>query len=381
MAIAAGVGLGIAAPGSAVSAGAPIKIGAITSLTGPAAFTDWSDGAAALFKRINASGGINGHPVQWTDYDDGGNPTQASDLARKLVGQGIVAFVASLSLDDCAVNRQYYQQVGIVSIDIGSDFTCFDTPNMDPVNSGPLIDPELQMIYAAKVLHKTKICVMAYAVPGEAEDVTTAIKGFEQVTGLKPTLTITGFSLTGDQTPAVLKFRNAGCQAVSVSADLNHGVPFVKDVAAQGISEKKMQVIFGLATYSPAFIKAVGAAGNGVLMGLEFGAFDTPGDQQMLADFKNDGLPDSADTVTGWTAAYAFAHVVAGIKGPITRASVTHAFKTLTPFNVPTMGTPFTFGSASAHTPNTASFWVKLVNGKFVDQSKSFFVLPANGVR
>lgn len=360
---------------AAAASGSPIKVAAIVSETGPAPFTGWANGAQAYFKYVNDHGGIHGHPVQFKIIDDQGSPTNATEIARQEVGAGIVAFVASLSLDDCAVNRHYYQQQGIVSIDIGSDPTCFDSPNTDPVNSGPMIDPLMQLLYASKVLHDKRICVMGYNVPGEAADVKEAISYWEKLSHMKPTLTVQGYGLNTDPTPAVLKFIHAKCQAVSVSADIDTGPPFMKAVGTQNATNK-IQWMMGLATYSPQFAKAVGPDGNGLLMGLEFASFQDPASKPMLQQFKAAGIPASMTEVTGWTAAYAFTHIANTIKGPITRASFTHAAKTSKPFKIPSMGTPFSFGPGDRHNPNQAAYWVKLDNGKFTDVSRHFLTLP-----
>ncbi|WP_300614181.1 hypothetical protein, partial [Trebonia sp.] len=61
-------------------------------------------------------------------------------------------------------------------------------------------------------------------------------------------------------------------------------------------------------------------------------------------------------------------------------ASVLAAFRALKPLSVPTMGTPFTFGTASAHHPNQAAYIVKIVNGAFVDYKtgESWLTIPTS---
>ena len=81
---------------------------------------------------------INGRKVDFQIVDDKGDPTQAAEIARRLPGQGVVSFVGSISLADCAVNRNYYKQQGIVSIDVGSDATCFNSPHIAPVALRPV---------------------------------------------------------------------------------------------------------------------------------------------------------------------------------------------------------------------------------------------------
>jgi branched-chain amino acid transport system substrate-binding protein len=78
---------------------APIKIGAITLITGPAPFPEVPAAAQAVFDRVNAEGGINGRQIEFFSEDDGADPAQASQAARRLVDEKqVVALVGSASL-------------------------------------------------------------------------------------------------------------------------------------------------------------------------------------------------------------------------------------------------------------------------------------------
>jgi branched-chain amino acid transport system substrate-binding protein len=360
--------------GPAGAAGTPIKVGAIVSETGPAPFVDWSEGVLAYFKDINAHGGINGHPVQVIYKNDAGNPTQTGLIARQLIGDGVVAFVGSLSLNDCALNSQYYISQDIVSIDIGGEPQCFDTPNMAPVNSGPKLDEESQLLYAAQVLHLKKNCFLTFDVPGFNVYIEEASKSYTTITGLHVFDEVLNYGANADVTPAVVKLAKAGCQSVAFSGQEFQAVAVMKAVAAQHI--KGVRWMTGLAAYSPGFYKASGGTGNGLIAMLEFEPFDTPGEKQPIADFKAAGYPEVQTMDTGWTAGWVFDHVVSQIKGTITRAAVTAAFKATKPFAVPTMGTPFAFGTASAHFSNHAAFPAVLTNGNWVSGGKPIIINP-----
>lgn len=360
--------------GPAGAAGAPIKVGAIVSETGPAPFVDWSEGAIAYFKDINAHGGINGHPVDLIYKNDAGNPTQTGLIARQLIGDGVVAFVGSLSLNDCALNSQYYISQDIVSIDIGGEAQCFDTPNMAPVNSGPKLDEESQLLYAAQVLKLKKNCFFTFNVPGFNALIELASKSYTAITGLKVFDEVLSYGANEDVTPAVLKLAKAGCQSVAFSGQEFQAVAVMKAVAAQHITGVRW--LTGLAAYSPGFYKASGGTGNGLIAMLEFEPFGTAGEVQPLADFKAAGYPEIQTMDTGWTAAWVFDHVVSQIKGTITRAAVTAAFKATKPFAVPTMGTPFAFGTASAHFSNHAAFPAVLTNGNWVSGGPPIVINP-----
>jgi branched-chain amino acid transport system substrate-binding protein len=363
---------------SSKSANAPIQVAAIDTLTGASNWTGWQLGAKAYFDAVNRQGGINGRKIDFSILDDAGSPAEDLQLATKEVEAGVVGFAGSISNDDCAVNGSYYDKAGIVSIDVGSDPTCFTNPNIAPVNAGPETDAENQMVYAAEDLHDTRICAMTLAIPGEAADASGAIAGFEKITGLKITKWVSNYPVNGNMAPAVLDFKNAKCQAVSLSINPAEAVPMMKDAVADGIHD--ITWVSGLALYDPAFVTAAGAAANGMYIGLEFAPSTVPAAAQMLADFKADNLPFSQEEESSWTAAWVFGHVLATIKGTVSRATVLAAFRTIAPFAVPTMGDDFTFGTAKTHHPNVAAFWEKIANGQYVQLSKNehFFSLPTS---
>jgi len=68
---------------------APLKIGLLLSLSGPAApfGIPERDAVQALAAQTNAQGGVNGHPVQLFIYDDATNPTEAARGMRQLAMQ------------------------------------------------------------------------------------------------------------------------------------------------------------------------------------------------------------------------------------------------------------------------------------------------------
>jgi branched-chain amino acid transport system substrate-binding protein len=82
--------LAVAAP-----TGDPILVGTICSCSGVSAASTGPAGQAskAWAQWVNSHGGLNGHPVKLFQEDDGGNATQALQLAKKLVEQDHVIAV------------------------------------------------------------------------------------------------------------------------------------------------------------------------------------------------------------------------------------------------------------------------------------------------
>lgn len=81
---------------SAALAAAPIKIGGLFAVTGPAAFLGEPEKNTLelLVKEVNARGGINGSRIELVIYDTGGDVTKAVQLANKLIkNDKVVAIV------------------------------------------------------------------------------------------------------------------------------------------------------------------------------------------------------------------------------------------------------------------------------------------------
>jgi branched-chain amino acid transport system substrate-binding protein len=99
---------GGAAGAATKPAGTPVTIGAILSITGPYAPLGEPERNAIQIAvaDVNASGGINGHPLQVQILDDESKADTAQQLATQLVGQKVAAIIgASLSPTSEAIAR------------------------------------------------------------------------------------------------------------------------------------------------------------------------------------------------------------------------------------------------------------------------------------
>lgn len=82
-----GLGLLSPTPLAAATSDAPFKVGALFSITGPAAFLGAPEAKTAqmVADKINAAGGVNGRKVQLLIKDTAGSPEKAVSLARQLI--------------------------------------------------------------------------------------------------------------------------------------------------------------------------------------------------------------------------------------------------------------------------------------------------------
>src|SRR5258708_33090210 len=81
---------GVSASSAGGASSSSIQVGAISSLTGPIAadFDGFGPGLQAYFDMVNAQGGVNGHKlILAANLDDGGSPTQFTQLTHTLLNQ------------------------------------------------------------------------------------------------------------------------------------------------------------------------------------------------------------------------------------------------------------------------------------------------------
>jgi branched-chain amino acid transport system substrate-binding protein len=142
--------------------GTPIKLGGIDMLIPGVDFTTVGKVAAAYFACVNDNGGINGHPIKYTLYNEQLNPAQEAALARKLIqSDKVVGVVGNTSFAECGTNWKYYKSKGYVVIGAGVQAECYSTPSFAEVNSGP----RYSNVGAAQALVKAGIKKLAIASP------------------------------------------------------------------------------------------------------------------------------------------------------------------------------------------------------------------------
>ncbi len=131
------------ASGAVPSGGAPIKIGSVSALSGPAgaAQAPGVDAVKVWVKAVNAAGGINGHQVQLFVVDDAGDPARHVAALQDLVeNKGVIAFVGNFASQTNVTGRAYLERKQIPVV--GGDATTpvwFESPMFFPGGAG--IDP------------------------------------------------------------------------------------------------------------------------------------------------------------------------------------------------------------------------------------------------
>ena len=363
----------------AVADGEPIRVGNVSSLTGAGLFPEASVAAKAVFDRVNASGGIDGRPIELIIEDDGGTPEGAATAGRKLVEQdNVVAMVGSASVLECAVNSAYYAEQGVYSIQgTGVDPLCFLSSNISPVNTGPFAGITVSLYYASETLALDRVCnINLFVIPDLAPAFDGAVARWESLTGKSLTFRVKAATLEDDPTPLMLQARDAGCEAVVIDGVEPHALAVGRAIDAQNMGDI---VWIGLTSYyTDAIASQLGSAGNGLRANSEFEPYGSgsPALDDWKALMTSAGVPLTSFAQGGYLAATIFVEALRGIGGEITRESVAEAMVNLEPYETPLLGTPYTFGPGEAHAPNQASKFVELRDGQWVTAADDWVILP-----
>ncbi|WP_085812696.1 ABC transporter substrate-binding protein [Geoanaerobacter pelophilus] len=135
---------------SAALAAAPIKIGGLFAVTGPAAFLGEPEKNTLelLVKEANAKGGINGSKIELVVYDTGGDVTKAVQLANKLIKNDRVSAIVGPSTTGetmAVIPIAEKEQVPLISCAAGIKIT-------DPVKKWVFKTPANDHVAAEKIL-------------------------------------------------------------------------------------------------------------------------------------------------------------------------------------------------------------------------------------
>lgn len=136
---------------TSVFAAAPIKIGALFAVTGPAAFLGEPERNTAkmVVDEINKAGGVKGRKLELVSYDTSGDPTKAQQLATRLIKDDkVVAIIGPSTTGEAmaVIPVAEKEHVPLISCAAGSKITepvkkwVFKTAQNDSLAVGRIYD-------------------------------------------------------------------------------------------------------------------------------------------------------------------------------------------------------------------------------------------------
>jgi branched-chain amino acid transport system substrate-binding protein len=210
--------LAIAAAAGAVAA-QPIKVGWLSSLTGPlssAAIAE-NQGVQLAVEEINKAGGINGRPIELLTRDTAGDPTKAVNFAQQLAFSDKVHFIIGpVNSGEGLATTPIIARAGIPNLVIGAVDELID-PVKYP-RAFRVINTNRQWIstandYALKVLKKHKVAIIGDTSGYGTSSAKTAAEMLEAA-GVKPVYTALIDANKTDLTDELNKARAAGADIV-----------------------------------------------------------------------------------------------------------------------------------------------------------------------
>jgi branched-chain amino acid transport system substrate-binding protein len=363
--------------------GAPIKLGSVNTVSGPATFPEASEAAKAVFDKVNADGGINGRMIEYKVTDDKADPATATASARELVGSDeVVALVGSASLLDCEINAKYYEQEGVRSVQgIGVDPGCFSSPNIAPTNIGPFNDTTLTMLYGSEELGLENLCVLTSVIGSTGPAYQAAVDRWSEITGKQPTFVDDTVPYGGaDYTPYIVKAREAGCDGIVANSVEPDAIGLIKAANQQGWDDVTFLLLTSV--YSESFAAAVDNSAAGVYVPAEFYPFTE--DSDVNADWKalmdENGITLTSFSQVGYLAATFLVEVLESIDGDITRESVNEALSGMAPIANQMIAYEYQFDKIAAQDFQPGGWPVVLKSGTnaWEQAADDWLMIPAN---
>lgn len=352
--------------GARDAARGPILVGAVSSLTGPGASDASTQAARLYFDAVNAAGGIQGRRIEYSVIDDQMNPARAAQAARTFADDPrVVALAGGSSVLECGVNHARYAQAGLFNLPGGGvDPACFDSTHIAPVNAGPYVATARALAFAHGALRRERLCVVSPALPGMTEAFERAVREWAQRAGAAmPTLDL--YRLEEDPlAPLVRRVAARGCQAIVYTGP---GGPAIEWVLASRQAMPQVPVVMLTSAYTSQAAQALASAGDGLYAMAEFdpwssGSLQIMGWRRLLIARQ---IEPSSLSQGGYIAAQALVHTLQGMRGPITRASVSEAMENMAPWHSGMMDQPFKVGAHARHQLNRSALPMKLEAGKW----------------
>ncbi len=255
------------APGSSSAAAGPIKIAVVDAQSGSESDLgqfEWR-GVSLAVSQANAAGGVDGRKIQLKLYDDQGDPTVGTELARKIASDGDIAMLgtaesavtiamAPILKAEQIPNITSGQAVGLIALH--SPYLFLNGP------TGLTYDTTLAKYLVTTKGYK-KIAMLtnndSYGT-GEESSFTTALKSL----GITPVAAKVVPSGQTNMTPALTSIRGSDPQVLFIGAEEAQSGLIVKQARALGMTTV---IAEGAPAGTPLFLSTAGAANaNGTIV-------------------------------------------------------------------------------------------------------------------
>lgn len=321
-----------------------ITLGNVSGVTGVLAnnFGQGPQGVQALFKSVNAAGGICGRQLQLLEEDDGQDAGKnAADIADEI--PKVFAFVGSTSDAD---NGGVQEMVNAGTPDFGAAinpnrgvspvYWSTDGATVYTQNGHPYIYNSLAngLKQAGNFPHK--VALLAYSVPISA----SAAQEFQYMFSASgASICFTDYSIspaTASLDQDVLEMKSKGCTGVYTTLDVTGNAKLLESMSRQAFKPAYVGTTFD--GYTPALISVAGESNaQGFEMNLPFEPFNDNNPvinlyESQLSTYEP-GQQPSGFGVEAWASAQMFLYALIKAGRNPTRASLTAALNAIQTWN------------------------------------------------
>jgi branched-chain amino acid transport system substrate-binding protein len=340
------------------ASGEPIQIGAIVGKTGPEDFSSSARAAQAYFNCVNANGGINGRPIQYTVQDDTWNPEVASQAANKLVKDTkVVAMAGSSSFVECGANNDLYVKEGVASVSgVGVPRACFYGKNYISFNQGPRQSTLGAAQYITETFKLKSLTCVAPGIPGFGDWVCGGVESYGKTNNVAvKTVIFDPGQLDGNA--IALQVAAAKSEGVVLGMPRGMMLPILTAAEQQDLG-KSMKWGLPTSAYHADMPKAVGKYWHDKLyVHMELEPMDGTGPDNtnwkaIMDKFGDKKDPRDTFSQAGFLSAKVTTEALLGIKGNVDRKSAYQAIVSTAKWKSDMMCAPWYFGPGERHQPN-----------------------------
>jgi ABC-type branched-subunit amino acid transport system substrate-binding protein len=249
------------ASAGAKTSGTPIKLMAIGPISAPGfSIASIPVGAQIAINQINASGGVNGHPLKLIQCNDENNPNTATSCARQAISDKVAAVVGGLSIYDLDI-VPYLKKANIAWIGEASDdaYGHADTNMFNVGDEGITINVAIGEAAVAKGCQKVAIVLSALSPPSAAAQMTAGVKAGGH--GATVVGTFTPPATNPDWASIASAVRSAGAQCIDAQTGPTETGGLIAAVDAGTPALKMFFLSGGLPS---TLLTQLGSAANGV---------------------------------------------------------------------------------------------------------------------
>lgn len=343
-----------------------IRVGAVSSISGPFPFGHSVDAASAFFAKVNALGGVNGRSIELMVMDDASDPERAQKAARQFIeDQRIVGLVGGASAVDCAVNTAAYERAGLMALlGVGIEAACFDSSHVIPLNTGPFRTLKNALHFAWSVLRSQRICAVLPEIANLRSGMKRAADEWQQVNQRLTHVMRYGF--TSDAQEMVRQAIVERCDAVIHAGMEPMVIDWIKAVQSNP-DAVKLATVFLTPAYTARVASELGSPAAPVYCMTEFEPWSSrsPAIVDWRETMRLAKVPRSSFSQGGYSSAQLFVRILSGMNGEVTRQTFAAAARAVHEMNLPMLGNAFTVGDLRAHNPNRSNMVMKLEAGSW----------------